>query len=224
MQFDVDSEVFELTIAMMKQKSEERYQELIEYIFDKINEEIKVPSSKWTALNILILGMQVIDDELYKCRLVQLLIDNRELIIKNKKNIDNNSILVNLIMSNNEYLDKINEAYKEFNVVNMLRNFTEDFINVCEFSKDNKINLIETDNIRYPHGILCDCNEFYIVVYYLSKKMAEDFSNLNIDSIDKICKDNNIKKKEKEKIKKLFSKYLNTEEEKRERLKYILVG
>ena len=36
--FDVDSEVFELTLAMMKQKDEPRYQELMEYIFDKTNE------------------------------------------------------------------------------------------------------------------------------------------------------------------------------------------
>ena len=37
--FDVDSEIFELTVAMLKQKSEKRYQELIELMIKEVKQE-----------------------------------------------------------------------------------------------------------------------------------------------------------------------------------------
>lgn len=52
---------------MMKQKDEFRYQELVEYIFGKADEEIKEKGKNLYAFNILTLGMQVIDDNVYVC-------------------------------------------------------------------------------------------------------------------------------------------------------------
>ena len=80
-QFDVDSEVFELTLAMMKQKDEPRYQELMEYMFGKMEEAIK-RGQNLSAFNILTLGMQVVDDNVYMCRYINFLLKISEIIIK----------------------------------------------------------------------------------------------------------------------------------------------
>lgn len=59
--FDVDSEVFELTVALVKEDNEEKYQELIEYMFQKVSESIAMPKN-YIPFGMLTLAMQVIDD------------------------------------------------------------------------------------------------------------------------------------------------------------------
>lgn len=60
-EFDIDSEVFELTVALVKEDNEEKYQELIEYMFQKVNEALSDPTN-YIAFGMLTLAMQVIDD------------------------------------------------------------------------------------------------------------------------------------------------------------------
>lgn len=55
-QFDVDSEIFELTFALIKQTNELKYQKLINYIFKKCFEELEVSNiNKIRCFNILTL-------------------------------------------------------------------------------------------------------------------------------------------------------------------------
>ena len=105
--FDVDSEVFELTIAMMKQKDEPRYQELIEYILEKMDDEAKTKSTKLPAFNILTLGMQVVDDNLYVCKFIEYLVKNKLHIVKNIEHIANQIIVYNVICSNDIYIKQV---------------------------------------------------------------------------------------------------------------------
>lgn len=63
--FDVDSEIFELTVALTKEDQEEKYQKLIEYIIQKADEEFSVEPPAITAFTILTLAMQVVDDAHY---------------------------------------------------------------------------------------------------------------------------------------------------------------
>lgn len=72
--FDVDSEVFELTVALVKEDNEEKYQNLIEYILKKSEEEFSISGSNNTAFGILTLVMQVIDDAYYIRRYYELVI------------------------------------------------------------------------------------------------------------------------------------------------------
>lgn len=72
--FDVDSEVFELTIALVKEDNEEKYQDLVEYILKKSEEEFKVSGRNSTAFGILTLAMQVIDDAYYIQKYYELVI------------------------------------------------------------------------------------------------------------------------------------------------------
>ena len=77
--FDIDSEVYELTISMLKQKDEQKYQSLLEFCFHKIEtyfENYKTPKSYFVHFNRLVLFMQVVDDEKYKERFIRILIDN----------------------------------------------------------------------------------------------------------------------------------------------------
>lgn len=61
-EFDIDSEVFELTVALVKEDNEQKYQELVEFILSKAREELSNPKSEMQAFNILTLVMQVVDD------------------------------------------------------------------------------------------------------------------------------------------------------------------
>ena len=69
--FDIDSEVFELTIAMVKEENEEKYQSLIQYIIDEVNREFGSSSNvafSCMAFGILTLAMPVVDDAYFiKC-------------------------------------------------------------------------------------------------------------------------------------------------------------
>lgn len=64
-QFDIDSEVFELVVALVKEDQEEKYQDLINLIFEKAENEILNRNVQATAFMILTLAMQVIDDAYY---------------------------------------------------------------------------------------------------------------------------------------------------------------
>lgn len=75
-QFDEDSEVFELVIALIKEDNEEKYQELVKLIFDKVGEELHASGSLRTAFQILTLSMPVIDDAYFRNKYVEIVIDN----------------------------------------------------------------------------------------------------------------------------------------------------
>lgn len=91
--FDIDSEVFELTVALVKEDNEEKYQGLVEYIFNKAQEELTTKSSHYNAFGILTLSMQVIDDAYYIKKYYEVIIKFHELMFT----IQNNSINQKLI-------------------------------------------------------------------------------------------------------------------------------
>lgn len=115
--FDVDSEVFELTVALVKEDNEEKYQKLIDYILEKVNEEFNQPEPSGTAFGILTLAMQVIDDAYYIRKYYEIIVDYNTIISGNR--IGNiNQRLISMwvdkeISGNNE---KINEFLEIFSV------------------------------------------------------------------------------------------------------------
>ena len=78
--FDIDSEVFELTVALVKEDNEEKYQELIELILSKVQEELGKVEQSCTAFGILTLAMQVIDDAYYIQKYYEIIIQYHELM------------------------------------------------------------------------------------------------------------------------------------------------
>ncbi len=115
LKFDVDSEVFELTVAMLKQKSEERYQTLIELMFGRAEEELKSNAEDFPVLNILILSMQVIDDVLYRKRFLQIIIDSKDTVLKNLDTIHNLRLISSIYEGDTDSYEKIcNSYYDEY--------------------------------------------------------------------------------------------------------------
>jgi len=97
--FDVDSEIFELTLAMFKQKNEEKYQEIIEFLLNKLKLAYDDDQERVNVMNMLVLCMQVIDDELYKKNFVDFLIENASFCSKYTNEIHNQEIIVDIIKS-----------------------------------------------------------------------------------------------------------------------------
>lgn len=82
--FDIDSEVFELTVALVKEDNEEKYQKLIEYMLKKVNEEFSKAEWNCTAFGMLTLAMQVIDDAYYIQKYYEIVISNSRIMSVNK--------------------------------------------------------------------------------------------------------------------------------------------
>lgn len=78
--FDIDSEVFELTVALVKEDNEEKYQELIHFILSKVQDELGKNEQSCTAFGILTLAMQVIDDAYYIQKYFEVIIQHHELM------------------------------------------------------------------------------------------------------------------------------------------------
>lgn len=76
--FGSDAEVCELTIAMLKNDDEERYQELIEYLFALVKKDFVSKKKKSQIFDILTLVMQDVDDVLYIKEYGELFLDYSE--------------------------------------------------------------------------------------------------------------------------------------------------
>lgn len=215
--FDVDSEVFELTLAMMKQKDEIRYQELMEYILDKVDEEVKEKNAGLSAFNILTLGMQVVDDNVYVRKYVEYLVRNSENIIKNIDHIPNQGIIYSVLSSNASFIQQIISAYESIAELNIIKAFLEQFSEVEQIINGRAFQ--EITDVERRHYISRIFYSRYGNVFYMRLYIRNvDYSNImNVLSVDKLenlmlkCK---ISKRTREKYAKLYIKFKSLEEEK----------
>lgn len=120
--FDVDSEVFELTVAMLKQKDEVKYQALIDLLFEKSIAELTSTSQDYTIFNILILSMQVIDDVLYKNKLLDIIISYKKTILHDISNIHNMRLLETIYKDDSKAHEEICTAYNSEALMVILSN------------------------------------------------------------------------------------------------------
>ena len=147
--FDIDSEIFELTVAMLKQDYEQDYQALIDLMFDKVEEEFKNSLSDFQIFNILILSMQVIDDALYRDKFVQLIEVNKRIILSNYEKVQNLRLFGEIFKNSKEHSLRIAKAYEDESVLCLLKNCVEFFdlidnsedINIDEFLERDLSNL-----------------------------------------------------------------------------------
>lgn len=224
--FDVDSEVFELTFAMMKQKDEIRYQELVEYIFDKINEETSKKGASFSAFNILTLGMQVVDDNAYMCRYIDYLLNDSLRIVKNIDNIPNQLIIFNIIASNEKFITKIVNKYENYSKLEIIENFLENIDEIVSILSSKMYEDLpeEVRNRYFEHRVYCGYGRaFYLRIYRKYKdytNLLSDFSENDLDMLFIKCK---VQKKKREQLKKLFLKYKAFEEDKQKSLQKILL-
>ena len=201
MLFDVDSEVFELTVAMLKQKSEEKYQKIIELMFIKAKEELNDKYSNCNVFNILILSMQVVDDVIYRNDFIDLLIKYKEKIVKSMDKIHNSDIIFELIKRDKLYCKKIcNSYYNEamISVFSILLNIN--FNN--DIWRDKNISFQQI----FQHALRLSEKSFYTNLFIENVDITGALNVLNNNKIDNICRNAvTIKKVSNKKIKKYQS-------------------
>lgn len=180
-QFDVDSEVFELTTALLKETHEEKYQDLVDIMFQQINCADDVTK----AFCILSLAMQVIDDKCY-------IRDYLNIFIEKFNEFDENIMLVDqallarllqnavqLFPEKRSYLEKcITGSFVKYHLGNNFFNFNQ---------LKTEENLFTINN-RFIHSSkLTDQKTPFFVTYF---KNADNMSKVFERSIkDKDCMD-----------------------------------
>lgn len=209
-EFDVDSEVFELTLAMMKQKDEPRYQELMEYILKKANEEIKENSKNLNAFNILTLGMQVVDDNVYIRQYTEYLVENSKSIIKNIGLIPNQQIIYNVVSSNTCYEQKVINAYESISKFEIIKGLLRT-ISVMKrlFDKDIQNNFLDKEAKAFlKRRFYFECgNAFYTRLYIKNVDYSNIIDELSESWLETLMLKCKISKKIKEKYMKLYIQF-----------------
>lgn len=219
-QFDVDSEVFELTIAMFKKSAEEKYQRIIEHIFNEIECQFNKNKNNYAALNMLILMLQVIDDVVYRNNFIKMIIIHKEKIFTYSDRIFNNDIIVRLILSNKEYVDSINEAYYMVSIneiLLLLQNISKIYNDDDDDDDDDvmiKKEIIDEEGLQplfLPKRELSQINHFYTTVFAQTNDLFKIFNEFKIG-------DANFPKKNQEKYIKAYNTYSSFSDDKRKKI------
>lgn len=223
--FDVDSEVFELVLAMMKQKDEMRYQELVDYIFNKSDEEISGKRAGFNAFNMLTLGMQVIDDSVYVNKYVDFLLENSAKIIKNIERIPNQWIIYSVIIANNEFSKKIICTYGDDSKLRILESFLNQFSDIEKMVEDKEFSELqdaEKKQFIMRRTIYRAGNIFYLLLYRKTGGSMNWLISFSEDDLEILFMNCKVAKKEREKYRKLFLKFRSISEEKKKLLEECL--
>lgn len=75
LKFDIDTEIYELTVSIIKNDKEELYQDLVEYIFKRVNESLSKAKTSYKDINILVSVLQTVDEKFYKIKFSKLFLE-----------------------------------------------------------------------------------------------------------------------------------------------------
>jgi predicted protein tyrosine phosphatase len=207
--FDVDSEVFELTLAMFKQKNEIKYQEIIGYLLEKMHDLQFDRKEKVNVINMFILCLQVIDDEFYKKRFVSFLNKESAFCVKNVKEIHNQRIVSDMVISNQDYSDMICKKYKDAVLYEAVELFANTYPEVEAFFKQHKlyrdsVKKTKTFGMQFQPTY---CSNFYSRVFWKSNSLKQFFSRLTISDISSLGKKNGVSRKNIQKLQGKYKKF-----------------
>lgn len=197
LQFDVDSEVFELTVAMLKQKAENKYQKLIELMINKSQEEFLIDNSSYIVFNILILSMQVVDDILYRNKFLELLLNNKEKIMENREMMHNMHIISDVFARDYESNKKICERYYNEAVASLVLKAISSFEFWNDISKE--VEIPKKENIDYRYNAIkmhhyfmnykIQWNDFYVNIFTRTENVFDVLSSFNMESVSQTFKE-----------------------------------
>lgn len=179
--FDVDSEVFELVLARLKQETQDKYISLIKYVFDQCEQDLKSDNPSLKALNILVLFFQVIDEVTFQLNFVNMLCVFSKVITKNIKRLSNQEIIQNVIAdtaTHERIVDSYRAAiYKE--IIQVVKGVDLRVLsNITELGEGSKIDASQ-QQIFIRHAIL---DRSLIFHFYTATMMSQH----NISEILKI--------------------------------------
>ena len=225
-EFDVDSEVFELTVALVKEDNEEKYQDLIEYMFQKAYESTDTPRN-YIPFGILTLAMQVIDDAYFIKKYYSFVTEKADLLCsKDFVHCNQKFISTWIEKAVGDDFTKQTEIcnifrgkclYYVFNKLSSMDQNTK--MSLTEFIRRRRIFDAKEGSIIEPVGIINSSTvPFYVILlekYYGISKLLEESLSLTSPVLLELI-NMNLLKKEVRRIRRGFDRYkaLNDEEKK----------
>jgi hypothetical protein len=219
--FDIDSEVFELTVALVKEDNEVKYQELITYIFKMVEKDFQNEPPKYMSFCILTLIMQVIDDVYFIQKYLDLVIKYNMFMSNSNIYSINQKLLymwvIKGIENDEDKKTKFKEMYENkcliyvFNLLSHVKNLNnKDFINSIQ------------DQIIFEQGfefnnVVAKSSPFYLMVYndyFDLHSKIESFENATFNEF--VHSLSGLTRKQKSDLKKGYNNYklLNQEDRK----------
>lgn len=194
--FDVDSEVFELTVAFLKQSVEQKYQALVELMLDRAQEELAARSDTFHVFNILILSMQVIDDALYRRRFVKLLVDFKPLMLSGNENLHNLGLIPTVFENDPISTEVICSAYQSEGLAALMRDIEYVLSLRTRFGAEDIRQFFDMileripmpKNVRFV-SIIDEEDSFYITLINLYTDPLASIAALTPERVLEICKE-----------------------------------
>lgn len=218
--FDVDSEVFELTISILKQKNEDKYQELIKYIFKRVNQENN-DSDFMDAFNVLTLCIEVVDDIVFIDEYILLLKDKINLISKNIGSLLNDNI-VSIICKNQKYIDDVLKCYEDLSIIciiNYVFSIRIPDLTTTDVENIEKLNCIKT--LRREIYRLYDM--FFIRININNSNSVSSILNLTKEQLIELIDKNQFKYLFKNRLLNKMNNYFNVSQENQNEFKRQIV-
>jgi hypothetical protein len=214
--FDVDSEVFELTVALLKQKSEAKYQELVEKLFTLIDEELSMSSISLSSFNILTLCMQVIDDRLYRDRYFDTLLKYKDYLSQNFWEI-NNELIQEFLLSNNDYYLRINDTFYYENMLYLITTFKKTYRMYKELKKQGY-----KSEMPMPYISRSNSN-FHIKLFLNTNDIGKILKSINESEVNQVRMRTNADSKQWYGVKKCLGEYKNLKNKDRVRINEMIL-
>jgi len=178
--FDVDSEVFELTVALVKEENAEKYEDFLELIFNKVKNAFKNPTIDFLSFNMLTLVMQVVDDEYFLKEYFDIIIDNSFILANEIGEISNHNIISQILSNiidkdiNHKLKQDFFMKYEKYSAAYIFR-----LVSRLQFGNDDisdtlNMNFFDIRSSRYK------C--FYLILFIQSMdilKLLNKYANLN---------------------------------------------
>lgn len=187
-EFDVDSEVFELSLAMFKQKNEKKYQEIIQFLLFKMN-AIEIPKEeRLTSLNIFILCLQIIDDAKFKDDFADFLINNFKFCISNINEIHNQRYIIETMRLDTKACLSIAEKYREYSLYETFGLIYKVYQLWSHNQKNNQMRDDAFSQKNLLSGIFSQFiyTKFYLYIFFKTFPYSETFETLTTFDIKQI--------------------------------------
>ena len=124
--FDIDSEIFELLLALYARRNPHYLRELIQYAFDQVNEHMSAASKLEESVNLLVMMMQAVEENDFIEQFVDLFLHRGGTIAKLRLRVTSD-LICNVFAKSNKYL--ISEVQN--NEKEVLPKIRADFILFC---------------------------------------------------------------------------------------------
>lgn len=113
-QIDLDSEVFELVVAMLKNDAVQKCNTLIDLLCDKVTSDLSSITPGFREFNIIGLTISLITNISMQERIVKILCDNIQPIVNNRDKILVHNQLFRFLKSKNELSSQIISLYRDY--------------------------------------------------------------------------------------------------------------